>query len=240
MMRHLTCLFLLVLCACATHRALPVRYDLDGIPDPMGSQPPLNATIAIPPIASPSWLRTTALLYRLGYEAPAYPRAYAQSEWIAPPGELLTQRLRESIAAANRGVTLGQLDDTSKGYRLEVSLESFVQVFTSPDHSRCVVAFSATLLTGRDDVLAQRTFRTARAALRPDAAGGVEGLVDAADADFQQILTWLGETLATRTLGAASEKAPRSGRASPRDAHGCPLEGTCEQEPADRASYSRP
>jgi cholesterol transport system auxiliary component len=239
-MRRLICPLLLLLCACATHRALPVRYDLDGIPDPMGLQPPLNATIAIPPIASPSWLRTTALLYRLGYEAPAYPRAYAQSEWIAPPGELLTQRLRESIAAANRGATLGQLDDISKGYRLEVSLESFVQVFTSPDHSRCVAAFRATLLTGRDHVLAQRTFRTERVAPRPDAAGGVEGLVAASDANFGQILRWLGETLASRAPVAASADTPRAGRTNSRDAHGCPLEGTCEQEQELRASYPPP
>lgn len=236
-MRRLACLFLLLLCACATHRALPVRYDLDAIPDPTGSQPPLNATIAIPPIAAPSWLRTTALLYRLRYEAPAYPRAYAQSAWIAPPGELLTQRLRESIAAANRGVTLEQPDDLSKGYRLEISLESFMQVFTSRDHSRCVVAFRATLLTGRDHVLAQKTFHTERVAPRPDAAGGVEGLVAASDADFGQILTWLGERLATRKHMAAAVDTPRSGRTSPRDAHGCPLEGTCEQAEGHRASY---
>jgi cholesterol transport system auxiliary component len=240
MMRHLTCLCLLLLCACATNRALPVRYDLDAIADPMGSPPPLNATIAIPPIAAPSWLRTTALLYRLRYEAPAYPRAYAQSEWIAPPADLLTQRLRKSIAAANRGVTLGQLDDLSKGYRLEVSLQSFVQVFTSPDHSRCVAAFRATLLTGRDHVLAQRTFRAERVAPRPDAAGGVEGLVAASDADFGQILTWLGERLATRAPVAASVDAPRSGQTSPRAAHGCPLEGTCEQAEGHRASYPPP
>ena len=240
MKRPLIWLALLPLCACATHRAPSVRYDLDGIPDPMGARPALNATIAIPPIASPSWLRTTALIYRLRYEAAAYPRAYASSEWIAPPGELLTQRLREAIAATNRGVTLGQLEDTSKGYRLEISLESFIQVFTSPARSRCVVTLRATLLSGRDHVLAQRTFRTQRAAPSPDAAGGVEGLVDASDADFAQILTWLGESLPTRTLKAASEEVPGPGGANPRDAHRYSLEGTCEQERAERASYPPP
>jgi cholesterol transport system auxiliary component len=240
MMSRLACLFLLLLCGCATHRALPVRYDLDGVLDPMGSQPALNVTIAVPPIASPAWLRSTALLYRLRYEAPADPRAYAQSEWIAPPGELLTQRLRESIATANRGVTLEQLDDLSKGYRLEVSLESFVQVFTSPDHSRCVVAFRATLLSGRDHVLAQRTFHAEQVAPRPDAAGGVEGLVAASDANFGHILAWLRQTLATRAPVTAAVDTPRTRRTSSRDAHGCPLEGTCEQERAAAASYSPP
>jgi cholesterol transport system auxiliary component len=189
-------LLVLLLSACAANRPLPIRYDLDGIPDPVRLQPRLNVTIAVPSISSPSWLRTTALVYRLSYQAPAYPRAYALSQWIAPPGELLTARLREGVAAANAGVTLQQLPYDSDGYRLEVSLETFAQEFSAPDRSRCVVALRATLVGADGKVTAQKSFRTERPAPSPDAAGGVEGLVDASDADFRNILTWLRQTLA--------------------------------------------
>jgi cholesterol transport system auxiliary component len=196
MKRPLAYLFVLLVSACVANHPLPIRYDLDGIPDPVRLQPRLNVTIAVPPISSPAWLRTTALVYRLSYQAPAYPRAYALSQWIAPPGELLTARLRVRIAAANAGVTLQQLPYDSDGYRLEVSLETFAQEFSAPDRSRCVVALRATLVGDEGKVIAQKSFRTELPAPSPDAAGGVEGLVDASDADFHNILMWLRQTLA--------------------------------------------
>ena len=205
MTRPLACLLLLLLSACATDPPLPLRYDFGGTPAPIQSQARLDATIAIPPIASPRWLRTTALMYRLDYEAPAYPRAYALSQWVASPGELLTLRLRQWVEAENSGSTLRQLPSDSDAYSLEVSLDTFAQVFSSPDHSRCTVALRATLVEHRNEVLAQRTFRTTRTAPSPDAVGGVQGLVHASDADFQKIIAWLAETLPVRRRAADSK-----------------------------------
>jgi len=195
MMRLFACLLVLLLSACATNRTLTIRYDLDGIPSPMRLQSRLDATIAVPSIASPGWLRTTALVYSLGYQVPAYPRASALSQWTAPPGELLTARLREWIAAANAGITLPQLPYDSKGYRLEVSLETFAQEFSAADRSYCVVALRATLVGDGDQVIAQKSFRTQRPAPSANAAGGVAGLVDASDVDLRNILAWLHDTL---------------------------------------------
>jgi len=211
MMRPFLALLALLASGCASQRALPVRYDLDGSQVAARTEPRLNATIAIPPIQAPSWLRTTALVYRLEYEAPAYPRAYTRSQWTAPPGELLTLRLRERISSANDGFTLAQLPEGSGGYRLEVSLENFAQIFPSPGRSDCVVTLTATIVQRGDRVLAQKTFRAERPAPTADAAGGVEGLVDASDWDFKQILTWVREALPMQQAAAVR----RADRAAP-------------------------
>jgi cholesterol transport system auxiliary component len=198
MKRFISTLAVLLLSGCVSRRALPIRYDLDGARAVPQASPRFDATIAIPPIQAPSWLRSTALVYRLDYAQPAYPRAYTLSEWAAPPGELLTARLRERIAAVNEGFTLDRLSEDTDGYRLEVSLENFAQVFTSPVRSRCIVILRATVLQPGDRVVAQRTFRSEQSAPSADAAGAVEGLAAASDSDFAQILKWLRGALPTQ------------------------------------------
>ncbi len=211
-MNRLTAILLgALLSGCVSQRALPVRYDLDGIQAVPRPTPGFDATIAIPPIQAPSWLRSTALIYRLDYAPPAYPRAYALSAWAAPPGELLTARLREWIAAANEGFTLAHPPENANGYRLEVSLETFTQVFASADRSHCIVTLRVTVLTARDRIIAQRTFRSEQAAPSENAAGAIEGLAAASDSDFEQILAWLRETLPTQqtsTMTKAANAAP--------------------------------
>lgn len=191
------CLALLA-CACVARRAVPVRYDLDGTSARTPSELRLNAVIGVTPIQAPSWLRTTALTYRLDYEVPARLRAYTQSQWTAPPGELLTLRLRERISAANDGLTLTRTSEDMDSYRLEVTLESFAQIFASPDRSECIVTLSASLSRPDNRVLAQKTFTAERPAPSANAAGAVAGLAAASDSDFEEILTWLRSTLLTQ------------------------------------------
>ena len=210
-MRALAFALALLLAGCAAERALPVQYDFDGAPDPARAQSLFDATIAIPPIAAPPWLRTTAIAYRLTYAPLAVPRSYALSQWVAPPGELLTRRLRQSIEARNGGPTLRQSSLLSDGYDLEVSLDSFTQLFSSPDQSLCEVVLRATLVKHGREIIAQRTFSAERRAPTPDAAGGVEGLVAASDGDIRNIITWLRETLKTSpaVVRAATGGAPQ-------------------------------
>jgi len=206
-MRAFMALLALLAAACASQRPLPVRYDLDGSQVRPVSDPRLNATIALAPIQAPSWLRTTALIYRLDYEAPAYPRAYVHSQWTAPPGELLTLRLRERIASVNDGFTLDRLREDVEGYRLEITLENFSQSFPAPDRSRCLVSLSATVVQHGGRALAQKTFGVERPAPSADAAGAVNCLTDAADSDFEQILAWLRSTLPSHQAVAMTGSA---------------------------------
>jgi uncharacterized lipoprotein YmbA len=175
MMRPFVAFLALLASGCAAERAMPVRYDLDTPHVRLQHAPRFDATIAIPTIQAPSWLRTTALIYRLDYEPPVHPRAYAQSQWAAPPNELLSLRLRERISADNGGFTIKRLSEDNDGYRLQVTLEDFTQTFASPERSQCVVTLSVLLQRGKR-MLAQHTFH----------------------ADFEQIVAWLRTTLAAQ------------------------------------------
>jgi cholesterol transport system auxiliary component len=203
MMRAFGVLLALLSCACATERPAPIRYDLNELRVQVRarSNSRLDATIAISPVHAPSWLRTTALLYRLDYVPPARPRAYGQSQWAAPPNELLSLRLRERISADNDGFTIERLPESTAGYRLEVTLEEFTQIFPSPDQSRCIVTLSVLLEQG-DQMLAQKTFQAERPAPTADAAGAVVGLMHASDADIEDVLIWLQSTLPKRRAAA--------------------------------------
>jgi cholesterol transport system auxiliary component len=200
MIRLRILLLVLLASGCAAHPPTPVLYDLDSIRPVPVSSARLHTNIAIPPIGAPSWLRTPSLLYRLGYTAQPGPAPYTSSRWSAPPAELLTLRLRQAVSASNTGFTLRSLTRGTDGYRLDVTLEEFVQVFSSPRASRCFVTLSATLTGKAERLLAQRTFRGEQQAPSSDAAGAARGLVDASDACLEQILQWLEATL----QGAAS------------------------------------
>jgi len=197
MMRSLGALLVLLSCGCTAERAVPVRYDLNESELRVRSDSRLDATIAISLVRAPSWLRTTALIYRLDYEPPANPRAYAHSQWAAPPNELLSLRLRERVSADNHGFTVERLPEGTDGYRLEVTLEDFTQIFPFPDRSQCIVTLNALLVHG-DQMLAQKTFQAEQPAPTADAAGAVEGLMRASDSDIEDILAWLRSTLATQ------------------------------------------
>ena len=200
---------LVALCAgaCVTHREAPSRYDLDASAPHADAGPRLNATIAVAPIQAPSWLSTTALIYRLDYETPANRSAYARSEWAAPPSELLTQRLRERLSAANDGFTLDRLPKATDGYQLRVTLENFIQTLQSPHESRCLVTLNATLVRRGDQVIGQRTFRTSSVAPSADARGAVAGLIDATDSNFAEIVTWLRMTLTAQPASTPGAQA---------------------------------
>jgi cholesterol transport system auxiliary component len=195
MLRPLIAMLALLASACVSERPLPVRYDLEEDFAPAPLAPRFKATIAVPPIQAPSWLRTTALVYRLDYEPAAPPRAYTLERWTAPPSELFTLRLRARIAASNDGFTLDRLPGGADGYRLEATLEDFMQSFPSPGRSRCVVTLRASLFQQGGQVIAQRTFRAERPAPSPDAIGAVQGLAAASDATVDEILIWLASSL---------------------------------------------
>jgi cholesterol transport system auxiliary component len=144
------------------------------------------------------------VLYRLDYTASSHPQAYALSQWVAPPGELMTLRLRERIAAANAGFTLTRATRGAREFRLEATLDRFIQVFSSPTLSHCTVTLTVILARG-PKVIGQRTFTAEEAAPTADAPGAVRGLVQATDSNIEQILRWIDLTLAKHAGGGDSE-----------------------------------
>lgn len=169
----------------------PTTYDLGLSPPALPVARPLPGTLAIAEVSAPAWLAGDGILYRLAYDDAARPQVYSQSRWVAPPPELLHQRLNQRLA----NVAAGGLADLGAGVAadrvLRVALEEFGQVFEAPDRSRVVLRARVTLVDAQNGALAaQKEFRLQRPAA-PDAAGAARALQAATDALVTDMVAWL-------------------------------------------------
>ena len=174
----------------------PDSYDL-GLPAAAASaapQTPAQAPLpplALPPVTAPAALDGTAMLYRLAYKNEAdQPRPYARARWSMSPPELLTQRLRETLAASRPVVAAGE---GLAALELRVHLDDFSQIFEAENRSHARIQIRATLIAPRASqrLLGQRTFTVQRPAPTPDAAGGAKAMREAADAAIADLAAWL-------------------------------------------------
>ena len=111
-------------------------------------------------VTAPDWLQDPRLHYRLLYAQSTEVRAYRRDSWVAPPAILLAQRL-------NGGQRGG-------GYRLNIELQNFEQIFDQPGRSRVVLAFLATVeREDRRGALAERDFHFVLPAPSADARGAL-------------------------------------------------------------------
>ncbi|QSA98151.1 ABC-type transport auxiliary lipoprotein family protein [Methylococcus sp. EFPC2] len=144
-------------------------------------------------VEAPDWLKDPRIHYRLLYADPTRVRFYADNRWLAPPPDLLAQRL----AAAGAG----------RPYRLRIRLREFEQVFDTPDRARIVlgiVARAESLEHG--EFVAERRFDFALSTSSPDAQGAVQAFSTAVDQAAGEIGAWL-ESLANRP-GQPASPAP--------------------------------
>jgi cholesterol transport system auxiliary component len=183
---------LLSACAGLPQRAsAPTRYDFG---PPAALQPPaaMRPLLALQVQASPA-LDTPAMLYRLDYADARQLRVYAQSRWAMLPAELLQQRLRAGLGSAYTLVP--GLDGATRV--LHVELEELSHVYLTPEHSYGLLRMRVTLLQrggAGDQVLAQRDLQFQQAAVRPDAASGVQALGAATEAAVAELVRWLLQT----------------------------------------------
>jgi len=183
-------LITLLAAACVTSRRPSVQYDLGDFSAVRPQTALLSAKLVIREVVPPSWLRTRNIYYRLDYAAPPHPQRYASSQWLATPGELVTVRLREVVAAANAGFTLSSTDGADS-YVLQTSLEQFIQAFPAPGESHCIVQMRASLWRAADQILAQREFRVDVPASHPNASGAADCLASAVNRESADIVAWL-------------------------------------------------
>ena len=133
----------------------PARHDFGPSGDNAAALPWPEAEVI-----APEWLQDSALHYRLLYANPTEIRAYTRDSWVAPPPELLANRLNGGPRAGSR--------------RLTVKLRSFEQVFDRPGHSRVVMAFHASLTPTQDGApIAERDFRFESPTSTADAPGAL-------------------------------------------------------------------
>jgi len=137
------------------------RYDLGEVPfewrDP-------GFPVQGVSVQAPSWLGTTAMHYRLSYAEVARRETYAESRWVAAPGQLLETALNRRIGAS-----------LSRGCRVSLELDEWVQQFDGPQSSRTRLHIRAALLPAHGEgALARQVFSVDAPASTADAGGGVK------------------------------------------------------------------
>jgi len=196
-------LIFLALTGCALP-SKPVRsqtYDL-GAPPPIAAsaQAASAAPLALEPVAAPPAIDGTQITYRLTYaDGGQQPRPYALARWAMTPPQLLTQRLRQALAA--RWPVLDPDDAGLARLQLRVELDEFAQVFTAPHASEGVLRLRATAFAPGargPQLLGQRNIAVRKPAATPDAPGAAAALREATDEAVQQILDWLDALLPPR------------------------------------------
>ncbi|VWD54282.1 ABC transporter [Burkholderia lata] len=163
-----------------------VRYDLGPATSVVTAGP--GPALKVLDVAAPDALDSDKFAYRLAYVDAQHVAVYRDSRWIAPPAQLLTQRLRGALSS--RGTVL-EGSDGVRAPTLKVDLNEFEQVFDGQSQSHGAVTARATLtLDGK--VLGQRTFVARAPSSTPDAAGGARALATASDQLVSQIAAWVG------------------------------------------------
>lgn len=170
---------------------LPNRRPPPAVPHDLGwlPAPAAVAMTEIPVVAveSPPWLNEPALRYRrVGSDSTALLR-YPDDYWVAPPRELLLDRLQQVLLASRHMATRPD----SPRYRLEVRLLRFEQEQNGL-RSEAIVSLQALLLDPRNRRQFASPAITARVAdTSPGAAGAVRGLGQATDQAIAELMTWL-------------------------------------------------
>ncbi|MFT7772300.1 ABC-type transport auxiliary lipoprotein family protein [Roseateles sp.] len=178
----------LLLGACSLAPTVPPRtvYDLGPAPATAGSGGSLAWRIA--DVTAPPWLAGDGIAYRLAFQQAQRLEQYRDSFWAAPPAALLTQRLRERLAASPTPPAC----EGRPAALVAVDLDRFEQVFTGPSSSQAVLRLHATLWpAGASGPILQQHWHLERTAATPDAPGAVRALAQAVDEVLPQLADWL-------------------------------------------------
>lgn len=185
---------LLTLTGCAD--LLPNRRPPPAVPHDLGWLPAPTAItleeIPVVAVESPPWLDEPALRYRQAGSDPTALRRYSDDYWVAPPRELLLDRLQQYLLASRHVAAR----PNSPRYRLEVRLLRFEQEQNGL-HSEAIVSLQALLLDPRY----RRQFASPAITARidspsPGAAGAVRGLGRATDQAITELLVWVARVQA--------------------------------------------
>jgi cholesterol transport system auxiliary component len=197
MLRATLLLSLALLAGCALApqaRDSMASYDFGLSRQDQEANPRLQQDLVVAALTAPAWMDNAGIYYRLAYQDATRPQPYAQSRWVMPPAALLGQRLRASIARANKAAVITPADGVRADYTLELELEEFSQVFDAADKSRAVVRLRASLIRNHG-VVAQQGFSIERVSATPNADGGVRALIAASDEAGNSLIDWLAANM---------------------------------------------
>lgn len=130
-------------------------------------------------VLAPTWLRSSAMQYRLSYASATQRHSYLESRWAAPPAELILGVLSRSLGGAG-------------ACRLELELDEFIQDYGAADHSDGVIEARARLRS-EGSTVAGRSFSLRLPATGKDAQAGVAALARGTRQLATELGTWVGE-----------------------------------------------
>jgi len=171
-----TLLLSALLAGCAGNAAdsAPRSFDLGTVP-PTAKFPALRvAARAVAPFEG------AQMFYRLSWRNPAELGAYANSQWAAPPAELLRKQV---MRAAGEGV--GKC-------ALELEVQEFTQVFTAKDASEARIEARVSLSNGQVRV-ASRGVTAVEPGAGPEASSGATAMARAAERLMQELAGWVSK-----------------------------------------------
>lgn len=176
----------------------PDAYDLGpGAPRAPAASIRIPGTLMVADVASPPWLDTNAMYYRLAFADGAKVQAYAHSRWVASAPDMISARLRAKLAEVMSHGVVSPADGARGDTQLKVELDEFDHVFDSPAASRAVIRARATLIKRVDRaVIAQRAFLVEVPAATT-APGAVKAFSAAVDQLDSQIVDWVASALAS-------------------------------------------
>lgn len=165
--------------------ALGACGGLPGAPRPVrvhdlgaGAQPASQALpLASVQVLAPSWLRSTAMQYRLSYASASERHSYLESRWAASPPELIQDLLGRSLGGGG-------------ACKLELELDEFIQDYAETARSDAVLEARARLRAG-GTTLARSSFSLRLPAPNADAAGGVAALARGTRQLGGELAAWL-------------------------------------------------
>ena len=152
------------------------------------SMPP----IAVPPANAASLLTETMVVWRAGDQG--QPQAYATYRWVAPPAQLVTQRIVDRLSL--QGAVLQQSVGADVP-QLRLNLQRFEQTFSVDGaSSQAQLTLQAVLMRG-SEVVSQRLIDIRVPATTQDAPGGALALRAATDQAAELVAQWLASLRAT-------------------------------------------
>lgn len=161
--------------------APPQLFDLGPLPE---ADSFTTAGVQLQTLRAPSWLSGPRIPYRQLHRQPEAVQHYARHAWVAPPAELLRQRLEYQLAATPRG---------PGWWLLEIDLLTFEQVYESENHARAEISLRASLHERRGEGrILLRNIRVVRP-VDPEVRGAVSGLPAVANEALDELVAWLKE-----------------------------------------------
>lgn len=151
--------------------------------------------ILVTPMTAPLWLDTKAIHYRLAYHNASQSYAYANSRWSAPPAFLLTQQIKQKIAADTKHLVIKDSSIAIAENELHIELEAFSQVFDTVSNSHVVIRFRVSLVNNAHRLIAQKIFSASQPSPTADAAGAVNAFSIASNQLTDELIHWLSREL---------------------------------------------